>query len=367
MKHLILSLMATWMCAHAHAQTPTSVEAAEYDPNSDRWFVSNGSSILATSDLGESWTVFGNGGATHGMEVLGSTLFVIQNNVIRAYDVVSGEELGSLSPTGAGFLNGMGSEESAEGDLLVVSDFASGRLLKVDVSDPTNMTYSTLVGDTGTTPNGVTVKDGIATVVNWGSNADILQVDVATGAVTTLVDGTGLGNCDGVDWANGGLVVSSWSPQRITWFTPDAETPDTWNAETLEQGSPLSNPADLSVNTAETLYAVACSGNNTVYFGELANVSNVTSARWPLAEAAWASQGVSVSADVPGTWSITGMDFSGRVLGNMEALHAAGETVWTWDTLGSWGRQATLLDVRFTPQGSGVGVWKTTLKGTVRN
>ena len=92
MKHLILSLMATcWMCAHAHAQTPTSVEAAEYDPNSDRWFVSNGSSILATSDLGESWTVFGNGGATHGMEVLGSTLFVIQNNVIRAYDVVSGE------------------------------------------------------------------------------------------------------------------------------------------------------------------------------------------------------------------------------------------------------------------------------------
>ena len=201
MKHLILPLMVTCMCAHAHAQTPTSVEAAEYDPNSDRWFVSNGSSILVTSDLGESWTVFGNGGATHGMEVLGSALFVIQNNVIRAYDVVSGEELGSLSPTGAGFLNGMGSEENAEGDLLVVSDFASGRLLKVDVSDPTNMTYSTLVGDTGTTPNGVTVKDGIATVVNWGSNADILQVDVATGVVTTLIEGTGLGNCLGVDWA----------------------------------------------------------------------------------------------------------------------------------------------------------------------
>ena len=282
MKHLILPLMATWMCAHAHAQTPTSVEAAEYDPNSDRWFVSNGSSILATSDFGESWTVFGSGGATHGMEVLGSTLFVIQNNVIRAYDVVSGEELGSLSPTGAGFLNGMGSEENAEGDLLVVSDFASGRLLKVDVSDPTNMTYSTLVGDTGTTPNGVTVKDGIATVVNWGSNADILQVDVATGVVTTLIEGTGLGNCDGVDWANGGLVVSSWSPQRITWFTPDAEAPDTWNAETLEQGSPLSNPADLSVNTARpcTLWPAAATTPCT-----LANwrTCRTSAARWPLA------------------------------------------------------------------------------------
>ena len=43
--------------------------------------------------------------------------------------------------------------------------------------------------------------------------------------------------------------------------------------ETLVQGSPLSNPADLSINTAGDTYAVACSGNNTVYFGNLMAVS----------------------------------------------------------------------------------------------
>ena len=220
------SLSALGLCLTAtlaSAQTPTSVEAAEYEPNSDRWLVSNGSSILVTDDLGETWTAFGSGGATHGMEVLGSTLFAIQSNVIRAYDVVSGEQIGTLSPAGVGFLNGMGSESTDAGDILVVSDFSSGRILKVDVSDPANMTYSTLVADTGTTPNGVTVLDGVAIVVNWGGNSDILQIDVETAEMTTLVDGTGLGNCDGVDWANGSLVVSSWSPQRITQFSPDTE------------------------------------------------------------------------------------------------------------------------------------------------
>ena len=99
------------------AQTPSSVEAAEYEPNSDRWLVSNGSSILVTADEGASWSTFGSGGANYGMEVLGSTLFAIQSNVIRAYDVVTGEDW-VRGPAGAGFLNGMGSESTAEGDVL---------------------------------------------------------------------------------------------------------------------------------------------------------------------------------------------------------------------------------------------------------
>ena len=227
--------MVSLSFAH-QAQTPSNVEAAEYEPNSDRWFVSNGNSILVTADEGESWSVFGDGGATHGMEVLGTTLFAIQSNVIRAFDVVTGEQLGSLSPAGVGFLNGMGSESGPFGDLLVVSDFAEGSLLRIDVSDPTDMVASTLVANTGTTPNGVTIQNGVATVVNWGNNADILQVDVATGEVTTLIDGTGLGFCDGVDWANGSLIVSSWNPQRISRFTPNATAPTGWDVETLVQG-----------------------------------------------------------------------------------------------------------------------------------
>ena len=140
---LFLLTLASLAVSSLLAQTPSNVEAAEHEPNSDRWFVSNGNSILVTADEGESWSVFGDGGATHGMEVLGTTLFAIQSNVIRAFDVVTGEQLGSLSPAGVGFLNGMGSESGPFGDLLVVSDFAEGSLLRIDVSDPTDMVAST--------------------------------------------------------------------------------------------------------------------------------------------------------------------------------------------------------------------------------
>jgi len=346
----------------AQAQTPTSVEAAEYEPNSDRWLVSNGSSILATDDLGATWTAFGTGGATHGMEVVGTTLFAIQNNVIRAYDVVTGVELGSLSPTGVGFLNGMGSESTEAGDVLVVSDFSSGRLLKVDVSDPANMTYSTLVADTGTTPNGVTVKDGVATVVNWGGNSSVLQVVVETGETTVLIENTGLGNCDGVDWVYDALLVSSWSPQRITLFTPSQEFPETYEAETLVQGSPLSNPADLSVNTLFDTYAVACSGNNTVYFGPLLDISSVDPVTVPTANAALTSEGLALSADEPGQWTVRGLDTTGRELGMNSFSSGAGTVPVSWDSLGSWSRAAFLLEVRFDPAGTDSGTWRTVLK-----
>ena len=34
----------------AQAQTPNNIEAVEYDPDGNRWFVSNGSSLLVTED-----------------------------------------------------------------------------------------------------------------------------------------------------------------------------------------------------------------------------------------------------------------------------------------------------------------------------
>ena len=359
---LLLLLMVSVSFAY-QAQTPSSVEAAEYDPNSDRWFVSNGNSILVTEDEGETWSVFGEGGATHGMEVLGTTLFAIQSNIIRAFDAGTGEQLGSLSPAGVGFLNGMGSESGPFGDLLVVSDFALGRLLRIDVSDPTDMVASTLVANTGTTPNGVTIQNGVATVVNWGNNADILQVDVATGEVTTLVDGTGLGNCDGVDWANGSLIVSSWTPQRISRFTPNATAPTGWDVETLVQGSPLNNPADLSVNSNGDLYAVACSGNSTVYFGNLPMVSAVQGFKAPTIQASLTANGILVQTDVAGHWTVRGYDVTGRLLGaSYDLNHSAGEQNWTFDDMGDWVSRSTFLEMHFEASGYGAETWTTTLK-----
>ena len=361
MKH-IFALLATSLCfVHVSGQTPTSVEAAEHDPINDRWLVSNGNSVLYTEDLGNSWNTLGSSAASHGMEVIGTTLFTIHNSVIKAYDVTTGTPLGTHNPTNVSFLNGMGSQSDEDGDVLVVSDFSGGKLLKVDVSDPANMSSSVLVANTGSTPNGVTLKDGVATVVNWGGNADILQVDVATGALTTLIDGTGLGNCDGVDWAGESLVVSSWSPNRVTLFTPETDLPGEWTQEALTTAFEVSNPADLSVNASGDMFAVACSGDNTVFFGVLSAPSELVQVKLPTAKAAFCGTGLSLYADDAGTWHIQGTDAGGKLLGRWETTHSQGTSVHSWDDLGSWTGSAVLWQVTFDAIG-GAGRWSTVLK-----
>ena len=269
MNRFFTLLLAASCTLYVWGQVPTNVESAEFDPINDRWLVNNGNSVLYTEDLGSSWNTLGSAAANYGMEIIGTTLFAIHNNIIKSYDVTTGNPLGTHSPGNVAFLLGMGSQSDENGDVLVVSDFSSGKLIKIDVSDPANMSSSVLVANTGTTPSGVTLKDGLATVVNWGVNADILQVDVVTGAMTSLIDSPGIDNCYGIDWAGESWVVSSWSPNRVTLFTPHPEVPGVWTQETLATSSELSNPAGLSVNNLEDMYAVASSGDNTVFFGVL--------------------------------------------------------------------------------------------------
>ncbi|PCJ81313.1 MAG: hypothetical protein COA49_06260 [Bacteroidetes bacterium] len=256
------------LSVNALAQTPSNIEAAEYDSVNNRWFVSCGSStLLSTSDLGESWDYFGNAQASHGMEVMGNVLFVLYNNQIRSYDLSSGDLLGSTSVAGASFLNGMGNDGVST---LIISDFSSGRILKVDASNPADMVSITLVGNTGTTPNGVVVDEsnGRAIIVNWGGNADILAVDIESGELTTLVSGTGLGNCDGIDMdALGRYYVSSWSPPRITRFSADFTESET----VVDNG--LNNPADISFDEINNVLGVANSGSGIVTFHQFINAS----------------------------------------------------------------------------------------------
>ena len=248
--------------ASLFAQTPSNIEAVEYDPAGNRWFVSNGSSLLVTDNQGADWAFFGEAQASHGMEVLGDVLYAIGNNVIRAYDLATAEELGFLAIPGVGFLNGLGNDGAST---LVVSDFSSGRVYTVDASDPAQMSSSLLAGNFGETPNGVVVDVAgqRAIVVCWGGNAPILAIDLESGDVSTLVDGTGLGNLDGIDDdGNGAYYVSSWSPTRITRYTEDFSV-----AETVVTGAGgLSNPADISYAVEIDTLGVANSGNNAVTF-----------------------------------------------------------------------------------------------------
>ncbi|MGB0179970.1 MAG: hypothetical protein ACPF8U_07920, partial [Flavobacteriales bacterium] len=127
--------------------------------------------------------------------------------------------------------------------------------------------------------------------------------------------------------------------------------------------SPLSNPADLSVNTAGDRFAVACSGNNTVYFGELESPSNLRPIAVPDAGASLQAEGVVFEAGQAGTWMVRGLDLTGRLLGTTSELpHAAGVATWTWDQLGAWAAGAALLDIRFIPVQNGASSWQTTLK-----
>lgn len=325
MKSPVLTAL-TALCLVAQAQVPTNIEAVEYDPNGDRWFVSNGSSLLVTSDQGATWDVFGEAQASHGMEVMDDRLFAIGNDVIRAYDLGNASLLDTLAIPGVSFLNGMGSDGDGR---LIVSDFGSGRIYSIDASNPEDMTHFLLAGNFGEIPNGVVVdaENNRAIVVCWGGNADILAIDLESGDVSTLVNETGLTNLDGIDDdGNGAFYVSSWSPTRITRFTNNFSA-----VETVVSGSGLSNPADISYAQQLDVLGVANSGSDVVTWHDFAGVSSLGVDE--SADIRVQLRGPWLCVDLPHgekvQWSI--LDAAGRVVRNGSKLLDSGSSRWQVD------------------------------------
>ena len=321
----IMLLAAAVAASSALAQTPNAIEAVEYDPDGNRWFVSNGSSLLVTENQGGNWAFFGEAQASHGMEVMGGALYAIGNNVIRAYDLSSAALLGELVIPGVGFLNGMGSNGAG---LLVVSDFQGGRLYTINAEDPSQMSYNQLTGNLGVTPNGVVVDvaNNRAIVVCWGNDADILSVDLESGDVITLVAGTGLGNLDGIDDnGNGQYYVSSWSPTRITRYSAEFT-----EAETVVTGAGgLSSPADISYAIELDTLGVANSGTDVVTFhGFGAPPSGIEPT--PSFTAQRAASDILLFCPTGGMVEVTAWDASGRLVHQRSALIPAGQMRWPW-------------------------------------
>jgi hypothetical protein len=302
------------------AQIPSSIEAVEYDP-AGRWLVSNGSSILSTDDAGATWTTFGSVGASHGMEVVDGHLFALHNGVLRAVDLVSESQTSTLNIPGTSFLNGMGSRSGE----LVISDFGTGALHRVDISDPANMASTVLVSDLGATPNGVVIDEANnrALVVTWGA-CSIYAVDLETAAVSTVVASTGLNNCDGIDLdGSGRAYVSSWSPNRITRFTADFASSE------AVVTSGLSSPADISYAIDLDTLAVANSGSDVVTFHGFApavGMGQVASKQSP--EFAVTAEGMRVRGAAAGLWYVTGWNLQGQQLWTQAcALHGGEQAV----------------------------------------
>ena len=311
MKHL--PLLLAFAVATASAQTPTSIEAVEWDP-AGRWIVTNGSNMLQTSDGGDTWTVFSNVGATHGMEVVDGHLFALDNGVLRAVDLASEGQTSSLTLPGTSFLNGMGSRSGE----LIISDFGTGALHRVDISNPAAMSSSVFVSDLGATPNGVVIDEANnrALVVTWGV-CKVYAVDLETAAVTTVAASTGLSNCDGIDLdGSGRAYVSSWSPNRITRFSPDFSTSE------AVVTSGLSSPADISYAVELDTLAVANSGSDLVTFHGFASSVGMTEASSrTVISPTW--DGACFDQVRPGTWTARGLDELGRELWTESVVVAA--------------------------------------------
>lgn len=258
MKLLYAFLFAVPCALNAQYNGPESVE---HDPVGQRYFISNtGSNSIVQRGMDGTVLPFAANlpAAPYGLELKGDTLFACMGGSIRGYSTADGGQVFNLA-LGAAFLNGI----TTDGEFLYATDFTGKKIFKVNVAA---MTFTTLVANTVTTPNGI-VWDGAMErlwVVNWGSNAKIKSYDRNTGAELSSYT-TALTNMDGVALdCQGRIIVSSWLPNRLTRF----ENTFTQAAEIILD-SGLDHPADLDYDAVYHRLGVPNSGSNSVVFQEL--------------------------------------------------------------------------------------------------
>jgi len=87
MKKILLLQLFIFNSLLLFSQTYNNIEAVEYDASQNRFFVSNGNSIIARASNGDLSFFAAGSGATHGMEVLGNHLFAIDGSTIRGFEL----------------------------------------------------------------------------------------------------------------------------------------------------------------------------------------------------------------------------------------------------------------------------------------
>jgi sugar lactone lactonase YvrE len=267
MKHFSIALFILILPSASRAQF-SNIEAIEYDPVNGRFLVSNVANIQIADGIGNAIGQFGTTAkASYGMEVMNNALFAIgANGVVRAYDITSGVEVSSITIPGAQFLNGMASDGESR---IWVTDFGARKIHEIDFSNMTEPQSTVVVTNTITTPNGICYDELNNRLVfaNWGTNAAIKAVDLDNYSVTTVVNGTGVNNIDGIDNdSNGNFFISSWSPTaRITKYTNDFS-----ESEVITVFG-LSSPADICYAREIDTLAIPNAGNSTVKYVGFSN------------------------------------------------------------------------------------------------
>lgn len=262
MKKIFTFLLLTASGLAAFAQSYNSPESIEFDYANNRWFIANngGNNILARNSATGALSIFVatgfSGGGPHGLEIVGDTLYACAGGSIRAYNINTGALVYSKVITGASFLNGITHDASGN---LFITDYSANRIFRLNTN---TRGFNTFVSSGLSSPNGIIYDqpNNRCVFVQW--TGPIRAVSLADSTVTTLVASTGLSSIDGItkDGA-GNYYLSSWSPTRITRYSPTFTTPTT----VVSTG--LSSPADIFYNTITDTLGVPNSGagNNTTY------------------------------------------------------------------------------------------------------
>lgn len=265
MRFIAIYLLSCFIFGHLSAQSLSGVESVEYDAINNRYLASSdGTSIIAIAPNG-ALSYFGSGlVADYGMEVVGNTLFAIAGSRIKGYDLTSATVVMDLNIPTAQFLNGLASDGA---DRLWATDFNGYEIYEINIANLSTPSYAMVAdqSDIGNTykPNGIVHDPANNRVifVNWGANAPIKAMDLATYTVNTLVENTSLGNIDGITSdSNGNWYVANWIPARITRYTNDFSA-----SETITVAG-INNPADICYATETDTLAIP--GGNQVLFVE---------------------------------------------------------------------------------------------------
>ncbi|MCC7158645.1 MAG: T9SS type A sorting domain-containing protein [Ignavibacteria bacterium] len=247
----------------------TSPESVTYDSAYNRYLVTNSGGVIKQRSSAGVVTDFApSGSGSHGIRIYNGNAYACVGNRIKGFALSNGAEVFNVQLTSASFLNGMGISASG---IAYISDFTGQKIYKLNLNTEAWWIY---VATAGGQPNGVYVDSprNRLLVCYWGSNAAIKSVNLADSTINTLIN-TGYNNCDGIyldKYDN--VYVSSWSPSPAKILRYDIN----FNFPAIPINSGLSNPADIFINKNADTLAVPNSGNSTVTFHDIGNISGIT-------------------------------------------------------------------------------------------
>ncbi len=245
------------------SQSYIGPESIEYNPDDDRWFVSNSSNnqILECDNNGNILSVFVNnvGGGPHGLEYVDGILYACSGGRIKGYDSIGNLVVNYYM--GGTFLNGL----THKGNDLFMTDFSEKKMYRYNINSGNLNLFCTF----SRTPNGTYYDDlnDRLLVVCWGNNAPIYEVNLSDSTYSIAIT-TSLGNIDGIAMDDcGDFYISAWSSNAIHKFSSDFSS-----NQIVAPG--MSSPADIYYNRNDNILAVPNSGNNTVSFIQMTDCNS---------------------------------------------------------------------------------------------